>query len=1070
MMRTKSILQLAALASGLAAAGETRPLPVLFEQHGTAAYRVRGNGYAVSVSANGMALATAAGTAKLTWVGANGGGIQPLEPLATRVNYLIGRDRSEWRTGVSTFGRLRTAELYKDIDVVYYGTDRQLEYDFVVKPGADLGQIRFALAASMDANGELVLGNGLRWRKPVARQGGQEVAARFEKREGGSFGIAVESYDRTRELVIDPVLTYGTYLGGALADEARGVAVDATGNTYVVGLTSSIDFPGTTRGQTFGGQDVFVAKLNPSGTALVWATYIGGTGADLGSSIAVDNTGAVFVAGQTGSTNFPVTPNAPQQVLAGGSGVTDAFILKLAANGASLIYSTYLGGSASDFGYGLAIDRTGAAYVGGKTDSTDFPNTARDVLPARGAGDGFITKVAPDGSSWVYSVILGGFALDSVNAVAVDATGAVFATGETRSDNFPVTELTYQKERRGSSDTFAAKLAPDGTGLIYSTYFGGDGSENGRGITIDSAGNAYLTGITGSNNMPVSFNAAQRGPGLLPDAFAAKIDPAGRSLIYGTYLGGDAEEQGNAIYVDGGGAAYIAGSTNSANFPLFNDGPLTASGPRGLNDGFLTRLSSGGNFFQFSTYYGGTGADVIYGIASDGRGRIWVAGSTESLNLPTSTGALATAAPGATDGFVALMSEISVVISPALVTLGARESQQFTATVSNTANTAVRWSMFPDLGTITQTGLYTAPAEFTGSPSTTISAISAADGSKIGQAAVTLVSRVTVVVEPASVSLMAGRTQQFTAIVSGTTNTAVTWSITPQIGTISATGLYTAPANFLNEATVTVRATSVAETSRSGTATVNLVLPPVGPPPVFTAAGVTNSASFRSAGADGGVAPGEMITIFGSNMGPATPVTLQLDGRGFVTTRLAGTRVLFDGTPGPMIVTSAGQLSVMVPYSMEGLTSVAVTVEYEGRASAQVPIPVSAASPGIYTQNSGGGGPASVIRPNGELVTTANPAAPGEVLTLYGTGDGATTPAGIDGKPNAAPLPLTKLPVMVVIDDTEVEPSYAGGGPGLVAGVLQVNFTMPPGASGQRRLKLRIGTKLSPDGVTIPAR
>jgi uncharacterized protein (TIGR03437 family) len=1069
-MRIQSILQFAAIATGLAAASETRPLPVLFEQHGVSAYRVRGNGYAVAVSGEGMALATAGGTAKLAWIGARTTLVQPLEPLATRVNYLTGKDRREWRTGIATFGRLRMAGLYPGIDVVYYGTDRQLEYDFVVKPNADAGAIRFALPATMGADGELALANGLRWRKPVARQDGREIAARFEKRGDGVFGIAVDGYNRTRELVIDPVLTYGTYLGGALADEARGVAADAAGNAYIVGATSSVDFPGTTRGQTFGGQDVFVAKLNPSGRALLWATYLGGTGADLGTSIALDAAGAIYITGQTGSTNFPVTANAPQPVLAGGSGVTDAFILKLAANGTNLVYSTYLGGTQNDFGNALALDRTGAAYIGGRTDSTDYPSTARDTLPARGAGDGFVTKMAPDGASILFSVLLGGFALDGVNAIAVDATGAVFATGETRSDNFPVTEFCYQKDRRGSSDAFALKLTPEGTGLIYSTYFGGDGQENGRGIAIDAIGNSYVVGVTGSNNMPVSFNGAQRSPLLLPDGFAAKLDSAGRSLIYGTYIGGDAEDQATSITVDAGGSAYIGGYTTSANFPLFNDGPLSADGPRGGFDGFVTRLSSGGNFFQFSTYYGGAGADSILGIATDSRGRIWVAGATESENLPTSTGALATKAPGAMDGFVALLSEISVVITPGSVTLGARETQQFTATVSNAASTAVRWSIFPDLGTITQTGLYTAPAEFTGSPSTTVSAISGADGSKIGQATVTLVNRVTVVVGPATVSLLPGRTQQFTALVAGTANTAVTWSITPQIGTISATGLYTAPASFLNEAAITVRATSVAETSRSATATVNLTLPPVGPPPAITAAGVTNAATFRGAVLDGGISPGEIITIFGTNLGPATPVTLQLDGRGFVATRLGGTRVLFDGTPGPMIVTSAGQVSAVVPYSLEGLASVAVSVEYEGRASAQVPIPVAVAAPGIFTQNSSGSGPGSVIRQTGELVTAASPAGESEVLTLYATGDGATTPAGVDGKPTTAPLPLTKLPVRVLIDDTEVEPLYAGGAPGLVAGVLQVNFTMPAGTAGPRRLRLRIGDKLSPAGVTLPAR
>lgn len=1069
-MRKYSLLPVVILVAAAAVSAAPRDLPALFERHAADTYKVRGNGYAVAIGPRSIDLATAAGAARLEWLGAAGPALRPLDRQATKVNYLNGRDRRNWQTDLPVYGRLRVDSLYPGIDLVYYGAGRQLEYDFVLQPGANPSAIRFVLPATLDANGALRLANGLHWQRPVARQDGREIAARFTRLAKDEFGIAVEKYDPSRELVIDPVLTYGTYLGGALADEANGVAADAAGNAYIVGSTFSIDFPGTTRGQTFGGQDVFIAKLNPSGRALDWATYIGGTGADSGNGIALDASGAIYITGQTASTNFPVSDNAPQTRLAGGSGVTDAFVLKLAANGRDIVYATYLGGAQSDTGNAIAVDSTGAAYVGGRTDSTDFPSTTRDTLPPRGAGDGFVTKVAPNGASVVYSSYLGGFALDLVNAIAVDSTGAAYVTGETRSDNFPFSETGYQRERRGSSDAFCSKLTPDGATLAYSTYFGGDGQEAGRGIAVDRTGSAYIVGITGSNNMPVSFNGAQRGPLLLPDAFAAKFDPNGSSLVYGTYIGGDAEDQANAVAVDASGAAYIAGRTSSANFPMFNDGPLGADSYKGAFDGFLTRLSSGGNFFQFSTYYGGLGSEGINGIATDGRGRVWIAGTTDSTNLPTSTGALTTIAPGATDGFVSLMSEILVSVSPGTVTLGPRETQQFTATVSNASNTAVRWSIFPEQGSISTTGLYTAPAEFTGSPSVTISAISLADGSKIGQATVTLINRVSVVVQPATVSLLAGRTQQFTAIVSGTTNTAVTWSISPSIGTISATGLYTAPATFLNEATVTVKAVSVAETSRSGTATVSLMLPPVAPPPSFTPEGVTNAASFRGSVAEGGISPGEIITIFGSNLGPATPQTLQLDSRGFVSTRLAGTRVLFDGTPGAMIVTSAGQISVVVPYNVEGLTSVAVTVEADGRASTQVPLPVAPAAPAIFTQNSSGSGPGSIIRQTGELITASAPAGVGEVLTLFATGEGATDPPGVDGKPTAAPLPLPKLPVKVVIDGVDVDPLYAGGAPGLVAGVLQVNFTMPAGSAGNRRIRLRIGDKLSPDTVTVPSR
>lgn len=1066
-MQFHRVLSFVFAVTGLAPMVVANGLPVLFEQHLPGLYRIRGNAYSVAIEGAGMTLTTAGGVAKLTWRGATGSAILPLEPQAARVNYLSGADRSTWRTGLPTFSRLRAQELYPGIDVLYYGAARHLEYDFVVRPGGDPNQILFSVPATLDAKGELVLPNGLRWQKPAATQDGRQITARFESRGPNTFGISVGGYDPARELIIDPVLTYSTYVGGSLADDVRGVAADGAGNVYAIGSTVSIDFPGTTRGQTFGGQDVVVAKLNPSGRALEWATYIGGSGSDSGAAIALDAAGAIYITGQTASTNFPVTASAFQSALAGGSAVTDAYVVKLAANGRELLYSTYLGGSLSDSGTAIAVDRAGFAYVAGRADSTDFPSTTREALPPRGAGDGFVTKLSPNGSAVVYSSLLGGFALDVVNAIAIDATGAAYVTGETRSDNFPVTASAYQQERRGSSDAFITKLAVDGASLTYSSYFGGDSQEGARAIAVDRLGNTYITGITGSANLPVSFNGAQRTPALLPDAFVAKIDPAGSSLVYGTYIGGDAEEQTNAIIVDSTGSAYVAGQTSSVNFPFLNDGPLPALESRGGVEGFVTKVSSGGNFFQFSTYFGGGGTDSILSLASDGRGRIWIGGVTDSTNLRTTTGSLAVTAPGATDGFVALLSEIFVTVTPGVITLGPRDTQQFTAAVSNAANTSVRWSIFPEQGTISQTGLYTAPSTFTGTPAVTISAISVADGTKIGQATVTLENRVSVAVSPASVSLLAGGTQQFSASVIGTPNAAVTWSITPAIGTISASGLYTAPASFLAEATVTVRAASVAESSRFGSATVNLTLPPAAPPPAITAAGIANAASFRGAVADGGIAPGEIVTIFGTNLGPAVPVTLQLDARGFVANRLGGTRVLFDGTPAAMIVTSAGQVSAVVPYNVEGLNSVAVSVEFDGRVSNSVPVPVAASAPGIFTQNSSGSGSGSVIRQNGELVSQQSPAGPGEILTLFATGDGATNPAGIDGKPTAAPLPLPKLPVKLVIDGVEYDPLYAGGAPGLVAGVLQVNFRMPGGAAGSRRLRLKIGDKLSPDTVTI---
>lgn len=1038
-------------------------VPALFEQHAANEFVLKGNGYAARLSPRGMTLATRASAVELEWRGAHPAKLTGFGPTSTSTYF-----QARHRASFTTHSKVRAANLYDGIDLVYYGADRRMEYDFIVHPGGDPAAIQFTAPARLTGDGELALANGLRFRAPIAMQGDRKIPVHFVERNG-AFGFAVGAYDRSRELIIDPVLTYSTYLGGSLADEARGIAADAQGNAYIVGSSVSIDFPGAARPQTFGSQDVFVAKLNPSGRGVVWTAYIGGSSVDTGVGIAVDAAGAAYITGQTASNNFPVSAEAPQKLLGGGSGVTDAFIVKLAPSGDAITYASYIGGSSNELGNAIALDSTGAAYIAGRTDSTDFPITTKDTLPIRGGGDAFVVKVARDGASFVYASALAGFAVDAANAIAVDSAGAAHIAGETRSDNFPVSETAYQKTRRGTSDAFVAKLSADGASLLFSTYYGGDLQEGARAIGLDGRGNVYIAGQTTSPNLPVSFNSVQSVAALLPDAFVARFDPLGTVLVYGTFLGGSAEDAANAIAVDTLGNAYVGGQTFSSNFPLRNDGPLRSEEFRGGADAYLARISAGGNILQFSTHLGGAGTDSIQAVAIDGRGRTWVAGITDSANLLTTEGVLATRAVGAGDAFTALYSEILVTIAPAFVTLGPRESQQFTTTISNTTNTAIRWSIFPAVGTITQTGLYTAPDTFAGSPGITVSAISVADGSKIADAVVTLVNRLTITMTPLSATLAANQTQQFNATVLGVANTTVQWTLTPNVGSITPSGLYTAPATILSGSTVTLRASAAADNTKFVEATINLV-PPLAPPrPEFTLAGITNAASFRASRNEGGIAPGEIITIFGQNMG-STPTTLQLDGRGFVSTRLAGTRVLFDGTPGAMILSSTQQVSVVVPYDVEGKRAVPMQVEFEGRLSDPIEVPVIATAPGIFTLNSSGSGAGAVIRPNGDLIRAGNGAAIGETLILFATGEGATDPAGVDGKPTAAPLPQPKAPVTVLIDGVEVRPVYAGGAPGLVAGVLQVNFVVPLLSAGDKRLQLRIGNQTSTESVTINIR
>ena len=471
------------------------------------------------------------------------------DELPGKVNFFIGNDPSRWRTQIPTYAKIVYPEVYPGIDLVYYGDQGRLEYDFIVKPGADPAAIALSYAGTdeirLDANGDLVLrldDEEIRQTRPVAYQdvGGtrQEVTAAYRLGEHGDVGFDVGAYDRSAPLVIDPVLTYSTYLGGAGDDQGFGIAVDSSGSAYVTGVTGSTNFPtlGAFQPTFAGGIDAFVSKLNATGSALVYSTYLGGSDDDEGLGIAVDASGSAYVTGFTGSTNFPTTAGAFQPTLAGGP---DAFVTKLnPAGSAPLLYSTYLGGSNIDGGFGIAVDSSGSAYVTGDTASTNFP-TLGAFQPTFGTVscsnppvcfDAFVTKLNPAGSALVYSSYLGGSDNDEGRGIAVDSSGSAYVTGFTLSTNFPTTGA-FQPSLAGRVDAFVTKLNPAGSALVYSTYLGGSAADAAFGIAVDAAGSAYLTGQTDSTNFPTTKRAFQKAhAGGQFDAFVAKILPPSTPL------------------------------------------------------------------------------------------------------------------------------------------------------------------------------------------------------------------------------------------------------------------------------------------------------------------------------------------------------------------------------------------------------------------------------------------------------------------------------------------------------------------------------------------------------------
>jgi hypothetical protein len=604
------------------------------------------------------------------------------DEMEGKVNYLLGRDPSKWRRNVPLYAKVWAENIYPSIDMVYYGkafdgaqSQNRLEFDFVVNPGGSPRDIRLKFmgegSRKLDGKGNLVIAAGKEkviFRAPSAYQqvegGPRKVESRYVFLKKGEVGFEVGNYATDRPLIIDPVLDYSTYLGGVDSDFSLGITVDTLGNAYLTGATRSTNFPATAGAyQTTpaGAFDAFVAKLNPSGTALVYATFLGGSAGDVGHGVWVDASGNAYVTGQTDSIDFPATVGAAQTLYGGGFG--DAFVVKLNPAGSGIVYSTFLGGTGNESGQSLSVDGGGNAYVAGWTDSIDFPIQAGAFQSLYGgnSSDAFAAKLNPSGTTWVYSTYLGASGTDGSHSVALDGGGNAYVAGYTNSLNFPTTAGAYQMALGGGMDGFITKLNPLGAGLSYSTYLGSGASDNIFGITVDAGGSAYVVGATASINFPITAGAYQPTfGGGVNDGFVAKMNLAGTGLIYSTFLGGSGIENGFAIAIDGGGNAYVTGPTDSIDFPT-TAGAVQAA-KAGFQDIFIAKLDSGGTGLVYSTYLGGADVETSHGIAVDGIGDVYVGGSTESLDFPTTAGAPQTAMGGGSDD--AFASKIKFFLTP----------------------------------------------------------------------------------------------------------------------------------------------------------------------------------------------------------------------------------------------------------------------------------------------------------------------------------------------------------------------------------------------------------------------
>ncbi|HEX2048879.1 MAG TPA: SBBP repeat-containing protein [Acidimicrobiales bacterium] len=573
--------------------------------------------------------------------------------------------------------------VYPGVDISYHGNPGKLAYDFAVAPGTDPSVIKLGFEGvqglRVDDHGDLVLtvaDGELRQQAPVVYQegaaGSVPVDGGFRVGDDGLLSFAIGAYDQARGLRIDATLAYSSFLGGAGAELGSSIAVDRQGNAYVVGPTTSPDFPTTPAAYDTsynGNSDGFVAKLNRNGSALVYSTFLGGSDRDDADSVAVDPRGNAYVRGITQSPDFPTTPGAFDRTFNGGF---DAYVAKLSPDGSTLGYSTFLGGANFDSGSGIAVDRRGAAYVSGITGSPEFPTTpgayqtsfhgvGGPLPPPFGPGDfdAFLTKLDPSGSRLEYSTFLGGSGLDVGFEVAVNLRDEAYVSGLTMSPDFPTTAGAFDTTLTGPLDAFVTKFNRDGSAAEYSTFLGGSGVEGALGLDVDPRGSAYVSGGTVSPDFPTTPEAFDRTFNGGTDVFVTKLTPDGSALAYSTFVGGGGTDEGFGLAVSYLGEAYVTGGTASADFPTTSDAIATTL--TGDSDAFLTKLSRDGSRLAFSTYLGGSGFDTGHDVSVDVRGAAYVTGETRSPDFPTTAGAFDSTLDGESDAFV---TKISLPLRP----------------------------------------------------------------------------------------------------------------------------------------------------------------------------------------------------------------------------------------------------------------------------------------------------------------------------------------------------------------------------------------------------------------------
>lgn len=591
-------------------------------------------------------------------------------PGKAKVHYFKGNQIDHWYPNIPTYAKVKYQEIYPGIDLIFYGNHQNLlEYDFMLAPGTDPSVIAFRYRGMdhwwIDEEGNLQLKIGeelFTQEAPIVYQKidgeRQRIGGEYRIEANGQMGFSIPAYDSDYPIIIDPVIRYSTFLGGALGDYGMAIDVDELGQAYVTGVSFSADFPTDAAFQNTlsGDADVLVTKLDAAGQVL-YSTYIGGAQADSGADIVVGDDQSVYITGYTNSRDYPLQAELDGTL----GGINDAFVTKLHPDGNALLFSTYLGGSGADFGHGIDLNAGNDAYVTGYTASEDFPT--QNPIQASfggGTGDAFISQIRSDGSALLYSTYLGGSrndcyisngalnGLTEINCrIAIHSDSTISIAGTTNSQDFP-TQNPLSPNLSGNRDAFVSRISADGSTFIYSTYYGGTSNERTYDIALNENGEAYFVGLTNSDDLPLGAAPVQNALGGSSDGFIAGLSADGSSLVAGTYLGGSSTDFCRAITIDTLGNPSLTGFTQSTDFPLM--APL--QGYQDNGDAFVTTLNAGANTFLFSTYLGGGLAESGRGIASDLYNSLYITGSTASTDFPILAPFQADWAGGEADAFV----------------------------------------------------------------------------------------------------------------------------------------------------------------------------------------------------------------------------------------------------------------------------------------------------------------------------------------------------------------------------------------------------------------------------------